>query len=344
MRIAIDMQSTIGESTGVGRYAAGLLAGLRQVAPQHEYVEVTLGRPLVWRVANLLKWSQWQLPSRVWRARVDVLHSVNYDVPLLRRCPVVQTIHDVAQLTFTQFHPTRWHWLYWSVWGPLSMHWASHVVTVSEYSKQDIMRHLRIPEARISVVYNGVDARFRVCGQPSQLHDLRRRYHLPPHFILFVGAVRPLKGVDTLIAAFARLAEAWPEVGLAVAGGYLLKPASPRACGFWATCPTTTWCCCTTLPLCWRTLRASRASASPCWRPWLAARRWSAPPQPACPKWLAMLRCWCQPTIPKHWQRQWTGSCATPTFATPCAPRAWPAPRSSPGMNALAKRSPCTKV
>jgi glycosyltransferase involved in cell wall biosynthesis len=181
---------------------------------------VTLGRPLVWRVANLLKWSQWQLPSRVWRARVDVLHSVNYDVPLLRRCPVVQTIHDVAQLTFTQFHPTRWHWLYWSVWGPLSMHVASHVVTVSEFSKQDIMRHLRIPEPRISVVYNGVDARFRVCGQPSQLHDLRRRYLLPSQFILFVGAVRPFKGVDTLIAAFARLADAWPEVGLAVAGGY----------------------------------------------------------------------------------------------------------------------------
>ena len=47
MRIAIDTQSTVGRKTGIGYYTAELLAAMRQVAPQHDYVELDWGRDVV---------------------------------------------------------------------------------------------------------------------------------------------------------------------------------------------------------------------------------------------------------------------------------------------------------
>jgi glycosyltransferase involved in cell wall biosynthesis len=73
---------------------------------------------------------------------------------------------------------------------------APMVIAVSETTKRDLVRHLDIPESRITVVYEGVDHR--------QFRPVERRLHEQP-YILFVGSEHPRKNLATLLEAFARL-------------------------------------------------------------------------------------------------------------------------------------------
>jgi len=222
MRIGIDIRQTRFKPRGIGRYVASLVNALKRLAPEHEYLELDLAEDLPWRVDRLLWWSQWEVPRRAWRNRVDLLHCNTFDAPLWCYCPSVITVHDLIPLLpidrpnpYARTPAAR---LYWTWWSPLTLRLAKHIVTVSEYSKQDIMRLLHIPETRISVVPHGVDARFCPVSDLDRLQALRSRYYLPSRFILFVSATEPRKGVDTLLEAFVQLVRPMPELGLVIAG------------------------------------------------------------------------------------------------------------------------------
>jgi glycosyltransferase involved in cell wall biosynthesis len=81
---------------------------------------------------------------------------------------------------------------------------ARRILTVSQASKRDILHFFDVPEARITVVPNGIDSRF--LQQPDQEHveRVRQRYQLDHPFVLYVGNIKPHKNIDRLIDAFSR--------------------------------------------------------------------------------------------------------------------------------------------
>jgi len=85
---------------------------------------------------------------------------------------------------------------------------ASHIIAVSQNTKSDLTKYLKIPENKISVIYNGVDDHniFKPYQpynmRPDQLR-LRTLRHMP--YILYVGSERRRKNLDRLFEAFARL-------------------------------------------------------------------------------------------------------------------------------------------
>jgi alpha-1,3-rhamnosyl/mannosyltransferase len=82
-----------------------------------------------------------------------------------------------------------------------SARWATHIVTISNYSKHEIIKHFHVPEARISVIPLGVDARWFVSPPAAQLQQVKTRYALPERFFLFVGTLQPRKNLARLILA-----------------------------------------------------------------------------------------------------------------------------------------------
>ncbi|MBD0349330.1 MAG: glycosyltransferase family 4 protein [Thermoleophilia bacterium] len=71
---------------------------------------------------------------------------------------------------------------------------ADHVIAVSQTTKRDLVRHLGVPEERITVVYEGVD------------HELFRPVVTRPldePYVLFVGSEQPRKNLPRLLRAFA---------------------------------------------------------------------------------------------------------------------------------------------
>ncbi len=216
MNIALDLQSTLGHQTGIGRGAANLLAALKRVAPQHAYVELTWGRNMVMRLDRRLRWQQWHVPRRAKLAKADLLHVPGFDAPLYQPCPTILTVHDLIGMLFPVSLPPIARF-YWSKWLPFTVHFATHLLADSEHTARDIIRLLQIPPERITVVPFGVAPQYRPLDhQPVQL--IRQKYQLPEQFILFVSTLEPRKGLDTLVQAFARLQYAYPNLNLVLVG------------------------------------------------------------------------------------------------------------------------------
>jgi glycosyltransferase involved in cell wall biosynthesis len=76
---------------------------------------------------------------------------------------------------------------------------------VSINSKRDIQNIYKISENKISVIGEGVDNRFKTISNKQLLDRVRKKYHLPKRFILFVGTIEPRKNLPLLLSAFAKI-------------------------------------------------------------------------------------------------------------------------------------------
>jgi len=96
---------------------------------------------------------------------------------------------------------------------------ADAIVTVSESSKQDIIRLLNVTASKINVIYPGLDRRF----QPAQIKEseterLRKKYGLPERFVLFVGQIQPRKNIGRLLEAFSLVRRKHQSLKLVIVG------------------------------------------------------------------------------------------------------------------------------
>lgn len=215
-RVAVDMQATVGRKTGIGIYATQLLAALRRLAPGLDLVELTWGRDLPMRLDRRLRWQQVEVPRRARQSQAALLHIPGFDAPGWKPCPVVLTVHDLIGMLFPQNLPLAARF-YWSRWLPWSVRWADAVIADSEQTRRDLVRLLRVPEERITVIPLGVEPVYRPQTDRAALERLRQRYALPPRFILYLGTLEPRKGLDTLLTAYAALTADWPHA-LVLAG------------------------------------------------------------------------------------------------------------------------------
>lgn len=132
--------------------------------------------------------------------KFDLVHATDHLVPRLKTVPVVATVMDAIPLS----HPEWVSYSMRSVKNELwrrSVHWASHVITISEHARDEIVRWFRIPEHRVSITPLGVDRRWFDPPGAERLVDVVERYSLPAHFFLFVGTLQPRKNLLRLIAA-----------------------------------------------------------------------------------------------------------------------------------------------
>ena len=224
MKVALDVQSTLGRKTGIGHYTAQLAAALRRAAPPIDLIEISMGKDVGMRTDRRLRWQQVTLPHLARSARADLLHVPGFDAPLGKPCPVVLTIHDLIGKLFPQNLPPVSRW-YWSRWLPRSARWADRIVADSLHTKRDIVTLLGIPEERIAVIYPAADERFQPVTDPNILGEVRQKYRLPSSFILYLGTLEPRKGLGTLISAYRALAEQVNH-SLVIAGnkGWQMEP------------------------------------------------------------------------------------------------------------------------
>jgi glycosyltransferase involved in cell wall biosynthesis len=116
------------------------------------------------------------------------------------KVPTCLVIHDLAfehypeHLKFSQ----RSYWRYFS---PKFAQKASRIVTVSEFSKQDIVSRYRVPEEKISVAYNGAHEAYHSLGWEER-EAVKRQYAEGCEYFVFAGALHPRKNVVNLLKAF----------------------------------------------------------------------------------------------------------------------------------------------
>jgi glycosyltransferase involved in cell wall biosynthesis len=229
-RIVLDARKL--HDFGIGTYIRNLVTELAAIDDSSQYVLLTragdtgtaaaAGANFVARVEASRPYSigeQWHVPRAVARERADLLHEPHYVLPLLARCRTIVTIHDCIHLRFPEYLPSRAAFFYAHTMIRLATRKADRVLTVSNASKQDILHYTGVPEEKITVIHNGLDARFAAVPDAESVERVRQRFQLTHPFVLYVGNIKPHKNVQRLIAAFAAMREDGPdELKLVVVG------------------------------------------------------------------------------------------------------------------------------
>jgi glycosyltransferase involved in cell wall biosynthesis len=217
MRIGLDARFYGREAKGLGRYTERLLTHLGQLKTDHEFV-VFLRKenfdtfdspaPNFRKVIADVPWYSWQeqvqLPRLLGHERLDLMHFLHFNAPLLYRQPMVVTIHDLILLHFptrrasTRSAPIYWakHALYHAVLAS-AVHRARHVLTVSEFSRSDLIRTFGLSPNDVTVTYEAADPIAGMPKSPSGV-DLNDR-----GFYLYVGNAYPHKNLEWLLTTLA---------------------------------------------------------------------------------------------------------------------------------------------
>lgn len=190
------------------------------------------------RVPKVLMWEQAVLPWQLRRDRIDIFHApCEGGLPAIRTCPYVMTYHGVPNHGIRDLirsgeldgDPSQY------VDGSsgdapvveararallqLYLRAADVVVTVSNFSKTELIRFLNLPPAKVAVTREAAADTFQKPITDQALAKVKQQYQLPESFVLFVGGFHRHKNVATLVRAFAELKRDYPRLGLVLVGG-----------------------------------------------------------------------------------------------------------------------------
>jgi len=227
--IGIDFHAWDGIYQGSRSHLLGIYRAAIQLAPEFDFIfflHDTEGllrdfpefdRPNV-RLVKVKQWPSFlrlslQLPWLSFQHRLDLLH-MQYRVPLWFRGEAACTIHDVLNESHPQFF--SWAFNQFSrLAAAYSVRKCKTLLTVSQYSRQELADRHGVALSRIGVTYNGVDPHrfFPATDTLASDTQLLQRLNLTSgQYVLTVGRLEPRKNQANLIRAWGALPQPAPPL------------------------------------------------------------------------------------------------------------------------------------
>ncbi|PZX52700.1 glycosyltransferase family 4 protein [Algoriphagus chordae] len=169
-------------NTGIGRLYQEVMKH-SPTSASCEYVQSNMG------LGNLL--SPLMLGEEIRKSNADVFYSPSFMPPAYSKAPFIFTVHDLMHL----FYYSKLHKIYYEQVIARLAPKAKKIITVSEYSKGQLVELLGIPEELIKVIYNGVDSHFLLNEE---------EYTSARPYFLYVGNRRKNKNIPAMLTAFSR--------------------------------------------------------------------------------------------------------------------------------------------
>lgn len=242
LKVMIDV-SAVPYGRGVSRYTSNLVLNLVEL----RNLELTAFgysrgqyRQLKSWLAGLpenVKTKAWPLSvtmvERLWQTtgqpkpdinQIEVFHAWEWQLPPLKKLPLVVTIHDLAYKLFPETaHPSVISH-YDRLLGEIESNQQIRVIAVSQTTKQDILKLTRIEESRVHVVYESLPVESEIVPSAEML--AMTQFEFPKPFLLFVGTTEPRKNLTNIIQAWESVKD---DFDLVIAGSvgwdeFKLKP------------------------------------------------------------------------------------------------------------------------
>ena len=226
-KVVIDLRMVRGRVHGIARYALELARRIPPLAPSAwEFVGLTgpqglpadLGPlrptlPLVRCGAEFLSpLEQPAMLAALAPLRCELFHATSFSLPALWPGTLVATLHDANHLAHPGNYGISRQAYYWLVVAPRART-AAALLTVSEFSRDELSRFLKISRYRFQVIFPGVDAQFHPSAASETAAFVRRR-SLPPRFFAAIGNSKAHKN----LALIGKLAPSLPAPVVLLAG------------------------------------------------------------------------------------------------------------------------------
>ena len=223
MHIAVNTRLLLkGRLEGIGRVAHETLRRLVQKHPEvrftflfdrpfdpsfiyGENVDAQVLFPPARHPFLYIAWFEGGVAHFLNKHKPDVFFSPDAYLSLRARVPQVPLFHDLAFEHFPQ--DIGWlHRLHYQTFFPRYAHKAAHIISVSHFTKKDIVHQYGVAPEKITVAWNGGGEQFHPLNDEEQRGVLQKYTHGKPYF-LYVGAIHPRKNLHTLLASFDRFKE-----------------------------------------------------------------------------------------------------------------------------------------
>ena len=232
MTIVLDARTATDHFPGIGRYVVNLAHALKAIAPD---LDLTLlcdpnARSARLTLPNLpvthLPLSpfslqqQWRVPRRLRSLKARLYHSPYYLMPYRPGVPTVVTAYDVIPLIHPQYYTVSQR-LIFRLAHDLALRTARTILAISEATRRDLIRRLGVPAGKIVVTPLAADPCFKP-QTADRMAAARAAYHLPDHYVLYVGSNKPHKNLVRLVTAFSKseVRSQKSEVHLVIAGAW----------------------------------------------------------------------------------------------------------------------------
>jgi glycosyltransferase involved in cell wall biosynthesis len=145
-------------------------------------------------------WFEWRVAPFLKRKNPDLFLTTDGFLPLSADIPSVAVIHDIN----FEHRPGDLPWLvrkYYRHFFPRFARKASRLVTVSEYSRRDIINYYEVAEEKVDLAYNGANE----LDHPipvERIEEIRSQYTGGAPYFIFVGSLHPRKNITNLLKAF----------------------------------------------------------------------------------------------------------------------------------------------
>ena len=218
MSAVFDARNINGKMSGIERYSVGLLSGIAELDPSGKKIFVLtnikgahnekFGRSNCFEFiyCNSPPWSplsQIKIPRLIKKIDCKIYHCPDLFAPLLSNTAVLLTLHDLIPFRCrSMLKNSKKSKLFplWKTWVKFQCKQADAIVTVSNFSKNDILDLMKIPSEKVRIIYNGV-----LTGQVGvSTEEFRKKFGFPRDgkIISYIGRHDPTKNIVTLIEAF----------------------------------------------------------------------------------------------------------------------------------------------
>jgi glycosyltransferase involved in cell wall biosynthesis len=247
MKIGIDARFYGPVGKGLGRYTQEVVDNIIKInnvedgdgfefviflSPDN-YDELIVGDLRIKKVMLNIRWYSWReqifMPFYIWREKLDLIHFPHFNVPIFTPVKFVLTLHDLILTHFPTVRATTKHiFIYhlknlaYRLVTKMAVKRAEKIITVSEFTKKDIIYNFKIAAEKIIVTYEGVanlaHGRDSLFVAKLDSREMLNKYHINENFLLYVGNAYPHKNLETLISVFGRLHSLRPEMKLVLVG------------------------------------------------------------------------------------------------------------------------------
>lgn len=240
MRIAINTRFLLSSKMeGFGWYTFEITKRLVQNHPEHEFVfffdrpfdkKFVFGPNVTPIVLSpparhpflFIYWFEVAVKRALKKHKIDVFFSPDGYLSLGSNVPQIAVIHDINFEHYPKDLPFS-ALKYLKHYVPKFAKKADKIITVSDYSKQDLIKQYQLPSDKITVAWNGASDHFQPLSEIDKTTVRQKYAHGLPYF-LFVGAIHPRKNVKRLIEAFVKFKnESHSDVQLVIVGESLWK-------------------------------------------------------------------------------------------------------------------------
>lgn len=212
--------------SGIGHSLAGLVTALVRNAAFQERYEIVLvvpkralhrldvwpelkscsrkGLPIRMRILNGLMKFHLLPPMDLLLGRGVYLFGNFKNWPISKKSVSYTYVHDICFALHPDFvAPKNQRMLAKNV--PRFMSQSDYVITVSKSSRREIIDYYRLPDEKVKVLYNGVDAVLFSRYSPAEVSAVMKCYGITRPYIIFIGNIEPRKNLQRLVEAFAAL-------------------------------------------------------------------------------------------------------------------------------------------